>query len=125
MKLLKRKGLSYVIVYTVSLLISASIITTGSYYYIKTINSNTTQSEIKNAYMKSELNNIISLCTQTTPVLDNYKYSKSLTAKETLTVNLNCNYSPTEITFSTTLCSVLNANTDIKTCKIYNGSLFL
>lgn len=125
MKLLKRKGLSYIIVYTVSLLISASIITTGSYYYVKAINSGTIQNQIKNAYIKSELNNIISMCTASVPSLDNYKYRKPLTSRETLTVNLNCNYSPTEITFSTTLCSVLNSNEEIKNCKIYNGSIFL
>lgn len=123
MKLLKRKGLSYVFVYMASLLITASIITSGSFYYIKIQQNNASQSKIKQAYIKSELNNIINYCTNVNPVLENYKYRKQLTSKESLTVNLSCSLDTAIITFTSTLCTVLNDNEEIKTCKIYNGTI--
>lgn len=121
MKLLKKKGFSYVFVYMASLLITTSIITTGSFYYVKIQNNNATQSKIKNAYIKSELNNIVNYCTPTNPRVENLKYRKKLTANESLTVNLSCTLEPGLISFTSTICSVLNSNEEIKTCKIYNG----
>ncbi len=123
MRLLKKKGLSYVFVYTASLLITTSIITSGSFYYVKIQNNNATQTKIKNAYIKSELNNIVNYCNSTNPVLENFKYRKQLTTSESLTVNLSCSLELGLVNFTTTLCSVLNANEEVKTCKIYNGTI--
>jgi hypothetical protein len=117
MKSLKKKGFTYVLIYTVSLLISASVTTTTSYFYVKLQNKNIENFKTYESFMESEINNFENLCKEDR---DNYIYKKEIQNNIGLVITVSCQKSEEQIDFNSKICLTENEDMTAK-CRDYNG----
>lgn len=117
---LTKKGFSYLFVYAVLLITSASAISMSSYYYVKLQLKNIENTQKYESFMESELNNFEPLCQND---LFKHTYTKEIKNSQNmgLQVVLNCEKGSDLIVFNSQICLTKNDRLT-NTCKEFRGS---